>query len=49
VLEAEAFGHEEECLFAITSCSFSRERFQPETLGVSLRHFVVTESPPPAA
>src|SRR6266404_1343273 len=34
---------------AITSCSFSRERFQPETLGVLLRHFVVTESPPPAA
>ena len=49
VLEAEVFGHEEECLLRDRLLLVHPRTIQPETLGVLLRHFVVTESPPPAA
>ena len=49
VLEAEVFGHEEECLLRDRLLLVHPRTIQPETLGVLLRHFVVTESPAPAA
>jgi len=48
VLEADRIGDEEECLLRDHLLVVHPNTIQPETRGVLLKHFVVTE-PPPAA
>jgi hypothetical protein len=49
VLEAGLLGEEEECILRDHLLVFHPKTLQPETLDGLLRHFVVTEGPPPAA
>jgi len=49
VLEADQIGDEEECLLRDHLRAFHPKTLQPHTLSVLLKHFVVTERPPPAA
>jgi len=49
VLEADRIEDEEECLLRDHLLAVHPNTVQAETLGVLLRHFVVTEPPPPAA
>jgi hypothetical protein len=49
VLEADRIGDEEECILRDHLPAFHPKTVQPETRAVLLRHFVVTEPPPPAA
>ncbi len=42
-------GDEEECLLRDHLLAVHPQTVQPETQAVLLRHFVVTEEPPPAA
>ena len=46
VLDADVIGDEEECLLRDHLLAAHPNTVQPETLGVLLRHFVVTEEPP---
>ena len=48
VLEADVIGDEEECVLRDHLLAFHPNTIQPATLGVLLRHFVVTEGPPTA-
>ncbi len=48
-LGADRIGDEEECLLRDHLLVVHPNTAQPETLTVLLRHFVVTEAPPPAA
>ena len=49
VLEADLIRDEEECALRDHLVVVHPRTVQPETLGVLLRHFVVTEQPPPVA
>jgi hypothetical protein len=49
VLEADSLGDEEECVLRDHLLAVHPKTLQPETHSVLLRHFVVTERPPPAA
>jgi len=49
ILEADRIGEEEECLLRDHLLAVHPRTVQPETLSLSLRLFVVTEQPPPAA
>ena len=49
VLNADVIGEEEECLLRDHLLAVHPRTVQPETLSVLLKHFVVTEQPPPAA
>ena len=49
VLEADRIGDEEECALRDHLLAVHPRTVQPETLGVLLRHFVVTTTPAPAA
>ncbi len=46
VLEAEVFGHEEECLLRDRLLASHPKTVQAETLGLLLRHFVTGPSSP---
>src|SRR5205814_1088031 len=46
VLDADVIGDEEECLLRDHLLAAHPNTVQPETRGVLLRHFVVTEEPP---
>ena len=48
VLEADQIGDEEECALRDHLLASHPKTLQPETFGVLLRHFVVTERAPPA-
>src|SRR6266446_4473724 len=48
VLEADQIGDEEECALRDHLLASHPNTLQPETFGVLLRHFVVTERAPPA-
>ena len=48
VLEAEVFGHEEECLLRDRLLASHPKTVQAETLGLLLRHFVTGPSSPGA-
>ena len=48
VLEADLIGDEEECALWDHLLASHPNTLQPETRGVLLQHFVVTEPPPPA-
>ncbi len=49
VLEAELIGDDEECALRDHLLAVHPNTLQPETFGVLLKHFVVTERRPPAA
>jgi len=49
VLEADLIGDEEECALRDQRLAVHPNTVRPETRGVLLRHFVITERPPPAA
>jgi len=49
VLEADLLGDEEECALRDHLLVVHPNTIRAETLGVLLKHFVVTEQPPPVA
>ncbi len=49
VLEADEIGDDEECLLRDHLLAVHPRTVQPMTMSVLLKHFVVTEEPPPAA
>ena len=49
ILEGDQIGDDEECLLRDHLPATHPNTIQPETRSVLLRHFVVTERPPPAA
>ena len=49
MLEPDRLGDEEECALRDHLLASRPNTLQPQTRNVLLQHFVVTESPPPAA